>query len=94
MFTNLPSHVAIIMDGNARWAKAKNLPLKIGHKTGSENLRKVSENCIELGVKYLTVYAFSSENWDRPQDEVNYLMKLLDEYLEKLTFFAGFIYKI
>lgn len=82
---NIPSHIAIIMDGNARWAKAKNLPLKIGHKTGSENLRKVAENCIELGVKYLTVYAFSSENWDRPQDEVNYLMKLLDEYLEKET---------
>jgi undecaprenyl diphosphate synthase len=73
------------MDGNARWAQSKNLPLKIGHKTGSENLRKVAENCIELGVKYLTVYAFSSENWDRPQDEVNYLMKLLDEYLEKET---------
>jgi undecaprenyl diphosphate synthase len=73
------------MDGNARWAKSKNLPLKIGHKTGAENLQKIAESCIELGVKFLTVYAFSSENWDRPTDEVNYLMKLLDEYLEKET---------
>lgn len=81
----IPKHIAIIMDGNARWAKQKNLPLKIGHKTGSENVRKISENCIELGVKFLTIYAFSSENWDRPQEEVSYLMKLLEEYLEKET---------
>lgn len=81
----IPKHVAIIMDGNARWAKAKNLPLKMGHKSGSENLRKVAENCIELGVKFLTVYAFSSENWNRPEDEVKYLMNLLEEYLEKET---------
>ncbi len=81
----IPQHIAIIMDGNARWAKQKNLPLKIGHKTGSENVRKISENCIGLGVKFLTIYAFSSENWDRPQEEVNYLMKLLEEYLEKET---------
>jgi undecaprenyl diphosphate synthase len=85
--TNLkiPQHIAIIMDGNARWAKQKNLPIKIGHKAGSENVRKISENCIELGVKFLTIYAFSSENWDRPQEEVNYLMNLLEEYLEKET---------
>ncbi len=82
---NIPNHIAIIMDGNSRWAKSKSLPLKVGHKIGSENLRKIAENCIELGVKYLTVYAFSSENWDRPKDEVDYLMKLLDEYLEKET---------
>ncbi len=79
----IPQHVAIIMDGNARWAQSKNLPLKVGHKIGSENLQKVAESCIEIGIKYLTVYAFSSENWDRPQDEVNYLMQLLDEYLER-----------
>ncbi len=79
----IPNHVAIIMDGNARWAKAKNLPLKIGHKTGAENLRKCAENCIELGIKFLTVYAFSSENWNRPAEEVSYLMDLLDDYLEK-----------
>jgi len=81
----IPQHIAIIMDGNARWAKEKNLPLKIGHKTGSENVRKIAESCIELGVKHLTIYAFSSENWDRPKEEVDYLMKLLDEYLEKET---------
>lgn len=81
----IPAHVAIIMDGNARWARSKNLPLQIGHKTGSENVRKVARSCIEIGVKYLTIYAFSSENWNRPQDEVNYLMKLLDDYLEKET---------
>jgi len=81
----IPTHIAIIMDGNARWAQAKNLPLALGHKSGSENVRKIAESCIEIGVKNLTIYAFSSENWDRPQDEVSYLMKLLDEYLEKET---------
>jgi len=81
----IPQHIAIIMDGNARWAQQKKLPLKIGHKTGAENLQKIAENCIELGVKFLTVYAFSSENWDRPKEEVDYLMKLLDEYLERET---------
>jgi undecaprenyl diphosphate synthase len=81
----IPNHIAIIMDGNARWAKSKNLPLKIGHKSGAENLQKIAENCIELGVKYLTVYAFSSENWNRPKEEVDYLLNLLDEYLAKNT---------
>jgi undecaprenyl diphosphate synthase len=81
----IPQHIAIIMDGNARWAKSKNLPLQVGHKIGSENVRKICEACIEIGVKNLTLYAFSSENWNRPADEVNYLMKLLDEYLEKET---------
>lgn len=83
--SKIPSHIAIIMDGNARWASAKKLPLQFGHKAGSENVRKIAENCIEIGVKNLTIYAFSSENWDRPVDEVSYLMKLLDEYLEKET---------
>ncbi len=73
------------MDGNARWAKSKNLPLKLGHKKGSENVQKISEACIEIGVKFLTIYAFSSENWNRPKDEVDYLMKLLEEYLDKET---------
>ncbi len=81
----IPSHIAIVMDGNARWAKSRGLPLSFGHKAGSENVRKIAESCIEIGVKYLTIYAFSSENWDRPQEEVNYLMKLLDEYLENET---------
>lgn len=73
------------MDGNARWAKSKNLPLKLGHKKGSENVQKISEACIEIGVKFLTIYAFSSENWSRPKEEVDYLIKLLKEYLDKET---------
>lgn len=73
------------MDGNARWARAKGLPMKVGHKFGSENLKKVADSFIELGVKFLTVYAFSSENWNRSQEEVDYLMKLLEEYLTKQT---------
>lgn len=81
----IPAHIAIIMDGNARWAKSKGLPLSIGHKIGSENVRKIAESCIEIGVKNITIYAFSSENWNRPPEEVDYLMKLLDEYLEKET---------
>lgn len=81
----IPNHIAIIMDGNARWAKSKGLPISFGHKIGSENLHRIAEGSIEIGVKYLTVYAFSSENWDRPPEEVSYLMKLLDEYLEKET---------
>jgi len=78
-----PPHVAIIMDGNHRWAKMRGLPIQVGHKKGTDNIEKISDACIDLGVKYLTIYAFSSENWDRPQEEVSYLMKLLDEYLEK-----------
>jgi len=73
------------MDGNARWAKTRGLPIAVGHKQGSENVRKIAESCIEIGVKNLTIYAFSSENWNRPQDEVQYLMNLLDNYLEKET---------
>ncbi len=81
----IPAHIAIIMDGNARWAKSRGLPLSVGHKNGSDNVRKIAESCIEIGVKHLTVYAFSSENWNRPPEEVEYLMKLLDNYLEKET---------
>ncbi|MBM5783117.1 MAG: isoprenyl transferase [Pelagibacterales bacterium] len=81
----IPSHVAIIMDGNARWAKSKNLPIKFGHKTGSQNVEKIADACIEIGIKHLTIYAFSSENWDRPKDEVDYLMNLMEDYLKKET---------
>ncbi len=83
--TRVPSHIAIIMDGNARWAKSKKLPIKLGHKTGSQNVEKIADACIEIGVKYLTIYAFSSENWDRPKDEVDYLMNLMEDYLKKET---------
>jgi undecaprenyl diphosphate synthase len=79
----IPIHIAIIMDGNARFAKSKSLPIKIGHKMGANNVQKITDNCIEIGVKYLTIYAFSSENWNRPQEEVKYLMDLLYDYLSK-----------
>ncbi len=78
-----PAHIAVIMDGNYRWSKSKNLPLKIGHKKGTENIEKIIDASIEFGTKYLTIYAFSSENWNRPKDEVEYLLALLDEYLDK-----------
>ena len=79
----IPDHIAIIMDGNARYAKSKSLPIKVGHKIGADNVQKIADNCIEIGIKYLTIYAFSSENWNRPKDEVGYLMNLLHEYLSK-----------
>lgn len=76
-----PTHVAIIMDGNGRWAKAKGLPRIAGHKKGAEALRETLHSCRAHGVKYLTVYAFSSENWKRPEPEVNDLMGLLKLYI-------------
>lgn len=81
----LPEHVAVIMDGNGRWAKKRGLPRTFGHKVGTENVRKIVKHCSKIGVKYLTVYAFSTENFKRPQDEVNALMKLLVEYFNKET---------
>lgn len=80
---NIPKHIAIIMDGNGRWAKERNLPRTIGHKAGVEAIREVVKECSILKVKYLTLYAFSTENWKRPKDEVSALMKLLVEYLKK-----------
>lgn len=79
----LPTHIAIIMDGNGRWAKKRGLPRNIGHKEGSNTLRKIVHFCDEIGIKYLTVYAFSTENWKRPKNEVDTLMSLLLEYLRK-----------
>lgn len=81
-FDNIPQHIAIIMDGNGRWAKAKNLPRTMGHKAGVETIRRVIKEADRLGVKYITLYAFSTENWKRPKDEVNALMKLLVQYLK------------
>jgi undecaprenyl diphosphate synthase len=80
--SNIPAHIAIIMDGNGRWAKSKNLPRALGHKAGVETIRNIVKECNRLGIKYLTLYAFSTENWKRPNDEVNSLMKLLVEYLK------------
>jgi undecaprenyl diphosphate synthase len=79
---NIPKHIAIIMDGNGRWAKQRNLPRTMGHKAGVETIRKVIKEANKLGIKYLTLYAFSTENWKRPNDEVSALMKLLVEYLK------------
>ncbi|MGB4505159.1 MAG: isoprenyl transferase [Syntrophaceticus sp.] len=79
----LPCHVAIIMDGNGRWAQEKGLPRAMGHRAGMESLRAAVELCLELGIKILTVFAFSTENWKRPQEEVNILMGLLYEYIQK-----------
>ncbi|NLC76652.1 MAG: isoprenyl transferase [Clostridia bacterium] len=79
----IPAHIAIIMDGNGRWAQRRKLPRAAGHRQGVESLRAMVEACLDLGVKILTVYAFSTENWKRPKEEVDILMKLLVEYLEK-----------
>ena len=82
-FKALPTHIAIIMDGNGRWATARHLPRMAGHREGTENLRRVITACVEFGVKYLTIYAFSTENWKRPQDEVSGLMQIMAEALRK-----------
>ena len=79
----LPAHVGIIMDGNGRWAKKRGLPRKAGHVEGAKTFRKITRYCSEIGIKYLTVYAFSTENWKRPADEVGALMKLFKSYLEE-----------
>jgi undecaprenyl diphosphate synthase len=73
-FTKIPTHIAIIMDGNGRWAKSRNLPRIEGHCAGTESLRKIIRACVEFKVSYLTIYAFSTENWARPKEEVNGLM--------------------
>ncbi|MBD7914072.1 isoprenyl transferase [Clostridium sp. Sa3CUN1] len=78
---NIPKHIAIIMDGNGRWAKKRKLPRTMGHKAGVETIRRVIKESHILGIKYLTLYAFSTENWKRPDEEVSALMKLLVEYL-------------
>lgn len=83
--SNIPSHIGIIMDGNGRWAKKRMLPRSFGHKAGVETIRDIVKTCNELKVEYLTLYAFSTENWNRPEEEVSALMKLLLEYLKKET---------
>jgi undecaprenyl diphosphate synthase len=82
---NLPQHIAVIMDGNGRWAKSRGLGRIYGHKNGVTAVRETVESCAELGVKHLTLYAFSSENWNRPKMEVNALMELLIETIKKET---------
>ena len=79
----LPSHIGIIMDGNGRWAKKRGLPRSAGHSAGAQTFRKIARYCSDIGIKHLTVYAFSTENWRRPEKEINALMKLFKEYLEE-----------
>lgn len=79
----LPVHIGIIMDGNGRWAKKRGLPRSAGHTAGAQTFRTIARYCSDIGIKYLTVYAFSTENWKRPQDEVNALMKLFKQYLSE-----------
>src|SRR5512145_2606902 len=82
---NLPQHVAVIMDGNGRWAKERGLPRVEGHRNGVESVRAIVRAAGEVGIKYLTLYAFSVENWNRPKDEVDTLMKYLVHYLKSET---------
>lgn len=82
-FPDIPRHIAVIMDGNGRWAKERGLPRREGHRAGAESVREVTDTCIELGVEYLTLYAFSSENWNRPEAEIQALMALLDRFLSE-----------
>ena len=79
---NIPNHVAIILDGNGRWAKKRGMPRNYGHSQGSKTVEQICEDAYNMGIKYLTVYAFSTENWNRPKDEVDALMKLLNNYLD------------
>ena len=79
----LPEHIGIIMDGNGRWAKKRMLPRSAGHSAGAKTFRTITRYCSDIGIKYLTVYAFSTENWRRPAEEVNSLMKLFKDYLEE-----------
>ena len=81
--TKIPTHVAIIMDGNGRWALARNLPRLAGHRAGTENLRRIIEAAIEFDIRYLTIYAFSTENWGRPEEEVQGLLHILEDVIDK-----------
>ncbi len=79
----IPKHIAIIMDGNGRWAKNRGLPRNAGHRAGAETFRRIADHCNAIGVKYLTVYAFSTENWKRTEEEVSGIMFLLEKYLKE-----------
>ncbi len=86
---NLPRHVGIIMDGNGRWAKKRGLPRSAGHRAGAQNLKTITEFAGNMGIRYITAYAFSTENWKRPQEEVDALMQLLLDYLRDKDQLAG-----
>lgn len=89
-YDRLPKHIGVIMDGNGRWAKKRGLPRSAGHSAGAESLKKIVTECNKMGIKYITVYAFSTENWKRPKEEVDFLMDLLMDYLKNAkTTLAG-----
>ncbi len=89
-YDRLPKHIGVIMDGNGRWAKKRGLPRSAGHSAGAESLKKIVTECNKMGIKYITVYAFSTENWKRPKEEVDFLMNLLMDYLKNAkTTLAG-----
>lgn len=83
MSIEVPKHIAIIMDGNGRWAKKEGLPRTLGHREGARTLQKILKYAGEIGIQYLTVYAFSTENWSRSEEEVSALMKLFSKYMKK-----------
>ena len=91
---NIPKHVAIIMDGNGRWARRRGLPRKAGHIAGAKSIKSVVLHCNKIGVKVLTLYAFSTENWQRPKDEVDGLMKLIKNYLKNMRSYLKYNVKI
>ena len=86
---NIPQHVAIILDGNGRWAKSKGMPRNYGHARGAKNLEKICRDAYDIGIKYLTVYLFSTENWKRSREEVDGLMKLFRSYTKTCIKTAG-----
>ena len=85
---NLPVHIGFIMDGNGRWAQKRGLPRKLGHREGAQTFRKIARYCKKIGIKYITFYAFSTENWKRPKDEIDELMRLFGEYLGEVEDYA------
>ena len=85
---NLPVHIGFIMDGNGRWAQKRGLPRKLGHREGAQAFRKIARYCKKIGIKYITFYAFSTENWKRPKDEIDELMRLFGEYLGEVEDYA------
>lgn len=85
--TVVPTHVGVIMDGNGRWAKKRGMPRKVGHREGAKTFRTIARHAKALGIKYITFYAFSTENWKRPKDEVDAIMNLFDKYLDEVNDF-------
>ena len=81
----VPAHIAIIMDGNGRWAKKRGLPRNAGHRQGAKTLENICDYCQKIGVRYVTIYAFSTENWKRPQEEINTIMDMLRNYLKEAS---------